>query len=402
MSAPIFPSGPQPDPPPAPSSDMPIFPGDPPPPIQRSEMATLPHRPGPHPLEAFGWMVGVIVVHVFAGLVTALGVMGWMVISRGDSGLLRDQKQLQGLIEEKIAIVTSGEQFLFVVAVLMAVGLRLSFPPDPGGKAAWGRLCDRLGRVRLGIRHLMVTVAMVLPVSLACGQLYMAADKVWKALLRVLPGLPDIDSIQTTNLVEKLATDLSTPGLIFVLAVLPAVGEELVFRGVIGRGLVARLGVVPGILITSFLFAIVHVHPAHALAVFPLGIALHVLYLATRSIWAPILLHFLNNAWAAVVTKYAEPLKLEQIRDDVPVPWPVLVLGICCGVCVVAYLWKSRVEYRLANGLSWRPLYRSVETPGVSAILERRRPPFMLTLAVLVSIVGFYTVAVAFAPGSIE
>lgn len=361
-----------------------------------------PLRPGPHPLEALGWTVGVIVVHVIAGLITAIGIMIWIVASTGDAGLLRDQKQLQGLIEEQIAIVTSGEQFLFVLVVLMAVGLRLSFPPGPAGQPALARLKNRLGSAGLGLRHLAVTVVMVLPVSLACGQLYMVADKVWKAVLRVLPGLPDIDSIQTTDLLEKLATDLSTPGLIFVLAVLPAVGEELVFRGVIGRGLVARLGVVPGILITSFLFAIVHVHPAHALAVFPLGIALHVLYLATRSIWAPILLHFLNNAWAAVVTKYAEPMKLEQIRDDVLVPWPVLLTAVFCGICVVVYLWKSRIEYRLANGESWRPLYRSVESPAVTAIKERCRPPLFLTLALLVSVAGFYTAAALFAPDSVE
>ncbi|GIS58384.1 MAG: hypothetical protein CM1200mP2_06090 [Planctomycetaceae bacterium] len=148
-----------------------------------------------------------------------------------------------------------------------------------------------------------LTIAViVVPVSVACGQLFVAANRLWRGLLETLPGLPDVPAIQEVNVLATMAEGLSLPGMVFVLAVLPAFGgKELVFRGVIGRGLVARGGVVHGIFLTSLLFAMAHINPAHAMSVFPLGVLLHVVHLATRSILAPILLHFLINGWAAVL-----------------------------------------------------------------------------------------------------
>jgi len=38
-------------------------------------------------------------------------------------------------------------------------------------------------------------------------------------------------------------------------------------------------------LITSVLFGIMHVNPAQAIGVMPLGLAMHFVYLTTRSFW---------------------------------------------------------------------------------------------------------------------
>src|SRR5262249_52506622 len=79
-------------------------------------------------------------------------------------------------------------------------------------------------------------------------------------------------------------------------AVLPAVGEELLCRGLIGRGLVARYGPVVGVLLTSLLFGLLHIDPVRMAAATILGIALHAVYLATRSLLASMLLHASINA----------------------------------------------------------------------------------------------------------
>src|SRR5205085_9678359 len=115
---------------------------------------------------------------------------------------------------------------------------------------------------------------------------------------------------------------------VLVMAVLPALGEELIFRGLIGRGLLARWGVVAGVLWTSVLFGLVHLNPAQAIAVIPIGVILHFVYLTTGSFWAPVLLHFLNNAFAAVMLKYGEQLPLGRVMDsEAPVPLELLVVS---------------------------------------------------------------------------
>src|SRR5207247_6579582 len=83
---------------------------------------------------------------------------------------------------------------------------------------------------------------------------------------------------------------------LLVLAVGAAVNEELFCRGFLGRGLVGRYGVVLGVLITSAIFGLIHGNVPQGIWAFVLGCSLHLAYLATRSLWVPMLLHFLNNA----------------------------------------------------------------------------------------------------------
>ncbi len=334
-------------------------------------------------------MLGVFLVHLVAVLFAFIVVVLIAAGTSGNTAFLKDPAAMNQLMQQNLGVVTGGEQFLFVLAVLLAVGLRLACPPGTLA-SPWDRLLNRLGRVGPGASHLAVLVAVVVPVSLACGQLFLVVDRAWRHLVESIPGLPEVQSVQEVNVIGALAEDLSLGGLVFVLAVLPAIGEELVFRGVIGRGLVARFGVVPGVLVTSMLFALVHVHPAHALSVFPLGVLLHVLYLSSRSILAPILLHFLINGWAAVVTKLGEQMGLGTLEATQVVPWPVLLTAVMASVCALVFFWRSRIEFQLADGRWWWPAYRSVECPHEAATTRRLSPPRSLVAAVCMSLLAFY------------
>ena len=63
--------------------------------------------------------------------------------------------------------------------------------------------------------------------------------------------------------VKQMAT-LPLAFLILMIGVGPGIGEELWFRGFLGRGLVGRYGVIVGVLITSFFFGAMHVDPPQA------------------------------------------------------------------------------------------------------------------------------------------
>ncbi len=85
---------------------------------------------------------------------------------------------------------------------------------------------------------------------------------------------------------------------LLVLAVGPALNEELWFRGFLGRGLVGRYGPTVGIILASLFFGLVHLSPIQSLYAVVLGVGAHLIYRATRSLWVPILVHFLFNAHA--------------------------------------------------------------------------------------------------------
>ncbi len=133
-------------------------------------------------------------------------------------------------------------------------------------------------------RQTLLVLGSVFPLAILSDELY----RVCLAWL----GQGDSD---TNQVVQTLSFQVSYPILVVAVALGPAVGEELVFRGLIGQGLIHRWGRSGGIAATAVLFALAHLSPAHAIATLPLGIFLHWVYLQTGSLWAAILLHFLNN-----------------------------------------------------------------------------------------------------------
>ena len=84
---------------------------------------------------------------------------------------------------------------------------------------------------------------------------------------------------------------------LILLCVVPAVCEELFFRGFCQTSLAARWGPVPALLVTSFMFAILHGNPWYVHLYFLLGLLLGWVYMATGMLWAPIVCHLVNNAW---------------------------------------------------------------------------------------------------------
>src|SRR5262249_4395294 len=76
---------------------------------------------------------------------------------------------------------------------------------------------------------------------------------------------------------------------LLTVAVGPAFIEELWCRGFFGRGLVGRYGAPIGVLLTSLIFGLLHGNLPQGVFAFVFGIGLHLIYLATRSLWVPVL-----------------------------------------------------------------------------------------------------------------
>lgn len=88
---------------------------------------------------------------------------------------------------------------------------------------------------------------------------------------------------------------------VLVLAVVPAVCEELLVRGAIARGLAGRLGPLAAVLVSSGYFALLHLSLARALPTAVLGAVLAVVVLRTGSLVPAMLIHALNNTAAILL-----------------------------------------------------------------------------------------------------
>jgi len=84
------------------------------------------------------------------------------------------------------------------------------------------------------------------------------------------------------------------------VGILPSVIEELLFRGLILHALLP-FGKWTAVLGSAALFSIFHMSPAQTVYQFILGLVLALVYLRTRNMLIPMLLHFINNATIVTV-----------------------------------------------------------------------------------------------------
>ena len=102
-----------------------------------------------------------------------------------------------------------------------------------------------------------------------------------------------------------------------VLALLPAVCEEMVFRGVIFNGFKNTVGVKKAVIFSALCFAIMHMSLQQTLYPFILGIILALIVYYTGSIKASILAHFINNAIVVITNFVASFSKNQPSADEV-------------------------------------------------------------------------------------
>lgn len=258
-------------------------------------------KQGPGLFESLMWVSGYHLAQTLAGLLLILlllvAAFNGLPSRSSDIGAFAtqlSQAELDWLLTALIGCATLGSLFF----ILPIAFWRLS--PRPR---------NALGLHPPKWNQLLLLAGAVVPLGILSDELYQAASLLVLHLqqlavnhwpLLAMFEIPD----DTIGMIHGQTGRTAYPQLLVIVGVGPAIGEEIIFRGVIGRGLTARWGVVRGVLLTSLLFAIAHVSPSHALATIPIGIFLHVTYLATGSLWAPILVHFLNNALSVTLMKY--------------------------------------------------------------------------------------------------
>lgn len=89
--------------------------------------------------------------------------------------------------------------------------------------------------------------------------------------------------------------------MLCALLVVAPVFEELLCRGVIFEAIRAKRGAWAACVISSMIFGLMHIEPQFVLNAFIIGLLLSYIYMRTRSIFAPIILHSINNLFAYVL-----------------------------------------------------------------------------------------------------
>jgi len=102
--------------------------------------------------------------------------------------------------------------------------------------------------------------------------------------------------------------------VIAVVAVTPAVCEELMFRGFIQKSFELQYKSFRGALLTAVFFALYHFSPYALLPLMMLGLFLGFAAYKSNSILVPVVLHFVNNLFAVVLFLIFGESELEQSK----------------------------------------------------------------------------------------
>jgi len=168
--------------------------------------------------------------------------------------------------------------------------------------------------------------------------------------------IPSVDGLMrkmesdAENIMRAFTATKSVWGLfvnLFMIGVLAAVGEELIFRGLLQK-LFTQIVKNPhlAILLTSLLFSAFHFQFFSFLPRFILGLILGYLMYLGRSIWFPIIAHFVNNAMGVIYyyfnSKGSADDMLEEIGTSSMLPMMALISLLIFAVFFIAGSYQLR------------------------------------------------------------
>jgi len=134
-----------------------------------------------------------------------------------------------------------------------------------------------------------------------------------------------------------------------MIALLPAICEETLFRGVIQSTLEKHSSKIKAIIITSLLFGIFHMNPYRFLPTMIIGLYLGYLAQRTKSIFPGMIVHAINNGLIYVlVYLFSDKADMQWALEEAAfLPWEVFIPGLLVfGLCIYA-LWRFYREKNL-------------------------------------------------------
>ncbi|RNC79323.1 MAG: CPBP family intramembrane metalloprotease [Balneola sp.] len=164
-------------------------------------------------------------------------------------------------------------------------------------------------------------------------------------LISVFPALELIKELQQ-QMAELITSFIKTEnslfyGLIYI-ALVPAIFEEIMFRGYIQRALEKSWGVWAAMIVSSLMFGAYHLQAGAVLPLAFIGFVLAYVTYISDSLIPAMVLHFINNG-SQVVYGSLNPEFLEQTASsDIGMPWGIVILSMI--ICPALFLLMHKLN----------------------------------------------------------
>lgn len=146
------------------------------------------------------------------------------------------------------------------------------------------------------------------------------------------------ESAEGLSQLDQMLNGQSTIVLILVVAVMPAIGEELLFRGFVMGSLREKCKPVITVLVTTLIFAAYHMSLIKMFTIGLIGLGFTLAAYKTGSIFASMCVHFCNNLLSVLMTKHPDrmkqvlPILFKEKMTVADVVLLVAVMVVCAGL----------------------------------------------------------------------
>ena len=154
---------------------------------------------------------------------------------------------------------------------------------------------------------------------------------------------------------EKMLNVDTIGGLLLnmvVVALIPAVGEELTFRGVLQQSLTRKMNPHVAIILSAAIFSFIHFQFYGFLPRLFLGILLGYMFYITGSLWTSITMHFVNNG-TAVVLYYLNNKGIIDIDPEhfgeMQYSWLITISFVVTAALIGWCWWKAKNDAKKLN-----------------------------------------------------
>jgi sodium transport system permease protein len=268
--------------------------------------------------------IGLIFYMIMLGLLYYVG-FGWQREAYANGGI-NQEVLMEGVLKTQV----------FIIGLPVLLLVNLLFPKKKGGNKAEVRAESRkfLRYKASKISNFILVPLLAIPTIIISS-----------ALTNVVNFFYPIPEDYFAGMME-LMTGQQLPLLVIigVIALAPAIFEELLFRGLLPR-FFEKKGIWTSIILTGVLFAIFHLDFYKLLPITFLGIWLGYLLYTTKSIYLPMLAHFLNNALAILVGREFIPAKYLEILEGYSLS-SISILTIS----LIIFILINIIIYKINNG----------------------------------------------------
>lgn len=180
-------------------------------------------------------------------------------------------------------------------------------------------------------------VIVVQPIILYLGHL--------NSLLPVPESFSDLQTSQYEMFEQFLKQDGVMWFGLFHIALVPAVCEELLFRGYILRAFEKSWGIITAIIVSGLIFGLFHIQLTNLLPLATLGMLFALFTWLSASLWPAVIAHFINNGAAVVMATYYPELAFADMTPEaLPSPWLLLLSIILTGSIIYAMMNRSKLR----------------------------------------------------------